>query len=119
MRSSRQQRAEFIAREIAKMGAWCINPMPLDDGANLRFQVLDTDTDKVVRMLCESGFLPTRLHVHYRVTTGGLVPASLYEIRIPHERQPIPDRKIYGEVEEKPQKSEFETEAVRRYLGIK
>jgi hypothetical protein len=114
--NKRQQQADFIAREIARMGAWCINPMPLDDDAKLRFQVLDTDIDKVVRMLCESGFLPARLQVHYRVTTSGLVPATLFEIDIPHERQPIPDRKIYGEVEER-KKTASEVAAVMKHLG--
>jgi hypothetical protein len=118
--SPRQQRADFLARTIQGFGAWVVSPLPLDDAASLRYQVLDGDADRLVEIICGlgMGFMPARLQVHYRVTSSGLKPATLFEVNIPRERQQIPDRKIYGEVEER-KKTDAEVEAVRRHLGMK
>lgn len=90
----------------------------MDDTAKLKVQILDSESDRVVTALCELGFLPARQGVHYRVTANGLVPASLYEIDLPRERQAIPDRVIRGEIAER-QKTQSEVDAVRRHLGMK
>jgi hypothetical protein len=41
------------------------------------------------------------------------IPASVFEIRIPEEREPVPDRKIYGEVAEQ-KKTDTELQAMKK-----
>jgi hypothetical protein len=123
--TSRQQKAAAISRALRRDfgdDAAVISNMPLMPDQQLRIRVVDAKRDAVVTKLCEWGWHPQYLQFHMHSSTRNgysLIPAAIYEVRIEEERQPIPDRKIRGEVEEKPQKSEFETEAVRRYLGIK
>jgi hypothetical protein len=104
-------------------GCWVVSPMPLDpDAKGLRVQILDVDCDRIVTAICAAGWIPARLQSHPRfVTGGGLVPASLYEIDIPRERQPVVDSgpKVVPSEPAKREKTPHEVQAVRRYLGWK
>jgi hypothetical protein len=115
--TERQQTAEALAREIARMGAWCVSPMPLDNNAKLRFQVMDADRDVVISKLASWDWLPVPCSSFPRITHGGWMSAQIYEIDLPRERQPVVDDRIHGEIAEQ-KKSEVELEALRKYLGI-
>lgn len=117
----RQQKAAAISRRLRRDfgdDAQVINPMPLDASQQLRIQVIDAKRDAVLEMLFGLGWLPQFLQIHHRVSSKnyGLIPASIYEIKIEEERPVIPDRKIYGEVEER-KKSDAEVRSVMKHLG--
>jgi hypothetical protein len=117
--NKRQERAALLSRELERMdGVWAISPLPLDDGARgLRFQVLESERDNVVRELCQASWIPTFVQNHPRFTPGGLKPAYLYEIVIEKERQPVPDSpRVSGELAKR-EKTPAEVQHMRRYLG--
>jgi hypothetical protein len=91
----RQQVARNLANELGKMdGAWVTSPLPLDDNAKLRFQLLDLERNHVIQTLKDWGWNPVCLSVLPRVHSTGLIAACLYEIDLPRERQPIPQEGI-------------------------
>jgi hypothetical protein len=98
--TERQRTAEALAREIQKLGGWVTSPMPLDHGAKLRYHVLDKDREKVLEILSSWNWSPAFVSVLPRVTPGGMLSASIYEIYIEPERQPIVDDRtiIHGEL---------------------
>jgi hypothetical protein len=122
MMTPRQEKADAIARGLRKNfgdDAVVINPLPLSSDQQMKIQIVDAKRDAVIRKLCNWGWIPAYLGVHYRVTTGGLVPASLFEVRIAEERQPIPDRRIHGEIADERKKNQAEVDAMRKHLGRK
>jgi len=99
MMTERQQQAAALAREIQKMGAWVTTPLPLDDSKRLRFQVLDSDRDKVLEKLSSWNWSPILVSALPRICTDGWKLASVYEIDLPRERAPVyDDRIIRGEI---------------------
>ena len=94
MLSERQRTAESLAREIGRMGGWVVNPMPLDSNARFRFQVLDKDRDKVLEILSSWDWFPSLCGSQPRITINGMEPATLYELNLEPERQPIVDDRI-------------------------
>ena len=118
MLTERQRTAESLAREIAKMGAWVVSPMPLDDSAKLRFQVLDADRDKVLEKLSSWNWSPALLSTGPRFCIDGTTKtASLYEVDLPPERQVIPaDDRIYGEIGR--EKLSEEVKAMLKAVGM-
>jgi hypothetical protein len=118
--SSRQQQAEALAREIARMGGWVTNSLPLSDTANLRFQVLDANRDTIIAKLASWDWAPVPVSIQPRITQGGWQPASIYEIQIEAPRQLVADdRMIQREPAIKTEKFSLEVEQVLRYLGRK
>src|SRR5262245_53020702 len=117
--SERQHTAAALARSIGAMeGAWVVSPLPLEDSKRLRFQVLDGDRNRVLQQLRDWNWEPAFVSVLPRVTFAGMAAASIYEIDLPRERQPIiDDRKIYGEIAT-PQKTDLEMKGMRKYLGL-
>jgi hypothetical protein len=89
----RQEKAQKLADELGRCrGCWVVTPLPLDnDTRGLRVQILDSERDSVVEELCGSGRLPNLVSPFPRFTSAGLVPASMFEIEISKERQPVPD----------------------------
>jgi hypothetical protein len=117
--TERQQKAADLAREIHRMGAWVTNPMPLDDNARLRFQVLDSDRSRVIQTLTDWEWSPAFCGNLPRICSDGWKLASVFEIDLPRERQPVADdRTIRGELATK-EKSSVEVEAIMKYLGWK
>jgi hypothetical protein len=116
--SERQQTAEALAREIGRMGAWIISPLPLDAGARLRFQVLDTDRDQVIEKLSSWNWSPALCGMTPRVTYAGLQPASIYEIDLP-SGQPIVDRSIRADETAGQKEPAAEILAVLKHLGLR
>jgi hypothetical protein len=117
--TDRQRTAQALAKELLAMGAWVINPLPLDDNAKLRFQVMDVDRDRVIEKLSSWDWSPTLVGFHPRITSRGMEAATLYEINLPADTPAVPayDRKIIpGELAER-QKMSVEVEALRKYLG--
>jgi hypothetical protein len=116
----RQERAATLARELTAMGVAVISPLPLADGYPLRIRVLASLADKVLEEL-KAGAWDT----HF-ITSGpefrpdGSTPMShVYTIDIPAPRTPVPDDRIPAYPLASPEKkSEVETEAIKRYLGI-
>jgi hypothetical protein len=93
--SERQQVARNLAYELGKLeGVWVTSPLPLDDDAKLRFQLLDLERNHVIQTLKDWGWNPVCLSVLPRVHSTGLIAACLYEIDLPRERQPIPQEDI-------------------------
>ena len=93
--------------------------MPLRDGDVLKFQVRDVDRDEVIAKLRSWDWNPTPAGALPRITIHGLEQASLFQIDIEPERQPIIDdrRTIHGELASR-EKTSVELEALRKYLGI-
>src|SRR5262245_36382574 len=117
--SERQQLARNLANELGKMdGVWVTSPLPLDDNAKLRLQILDSERNHVVQAAKDWGWNPVCISVLPRVHSTGLIAACLYEIDLPRERQPIHDDRIYGELA-KPEKTDHERMAVLKYLGLR
>jgi hypothetical protein len=117
--SERQQTAAALAREIQGLGGWVVSPMPLDDWAKLRFQVLDSNRQQVLEKLSSWDWSPTWCNNMPRVTSGGMQLASVYEIDLPLPRQPVAAdyKTISGELASSAPKSDYEVEQVMRYLG--
>jgi hypothetical protein len=119
--SERQQKAEQLARELRKLeGVWVSSPLPLDDNAKLRIQVLDSRKNEVISLLCGWGWIPEFCGPLPRVTYTGLLAASLYDIDLPRERTPIQDDRTIRPAElasEKREKTPLEVVQMRKYLG--
>jgi len=95
--------------------------MPLDDNGKLRFQVMDSNRDAVISKLASWDWAPVPVSVLPRITPQGMQAATLYEIDLPRERQPVVDdrRMIPGELATERQKTASETEQMLKYLGWK
>ena len=90
--TERRQLARNLAHELGKFdGVWVTSPLPLDDNAKLRFQLVDMERNHVIQTLKDWGWDPVCLSVLPRVHSTGLIAACLYEIDLPRERQPIID----------------------------
>jgi hypothetical protein len=74
--SERQRTAESLAREINRMGAWVINPMPLDANAKPRFQVLDDNREKVLEKLAGWDWSPSLCGTFPRICFDGMKPGQ-------------------------------------------
>src|SRR5262249_35665477 len=114
--TERQKTAQALAREILAMGAWVTSPLPLDDKARLRFQVMDRDRDQVIERLSSWDWSPAFVGILPRITPRGMEAATLYEINLPPDTPVVIDRMIRGEVAER-KKTSVEVEALRKYLG--
>ena len=119
MLSARQQQAQSIAAELHRLGAWVTNPMPLRDDDVLNFQVRDADRDHVIARLRSWDWNPTPSGVLQRVTHSGLEAASLFQIDLPPERQPVAtdDRSIARDAEA--EKRHAEVIAMLKHLGLR
>jgi hypothetical protein len=125
--NKRQEIAEVLARELAQCrGTWLVTPLPLnDDARGLRFQVLESERDSVIKELCEANWDPNLIQAHPRFTPAGLLPAYLFEIVIEKDRTPIVDNlpKVSTEIadavrrEEKRKAAEY-IEAFRKSAGL-
>jgi hypothetical protein len=118
--SERQQTAAALAREIQQMGAWVTSPMPLEDCAKLRFQVLDANRQQVLEKLSSWDWSPTWCNNMPRVTFGGMQLASVYEIDLPRPRQPVATDRHSGEIVDREEKkqSDLQIAAMRKHLGL-
>src|SRR5262245_61470187 len=97
--TSRQLQAEVLCRDIQRLGAWCLSPLPLREDSRLRFQVLDGDHEELLEMLTNAGWSPILCNHGLRFTPEGAKPSIIYEIEIEHERQAVvDDRAIKGEL---------------------
>jgi hypothetical protein len=119
--SERQQKAEQLARELGKLdGVWVSSPLPLDDNAKLRIQILDSRKNEVLQLLSDWEWQPVFCGPLPRVTFRGMDAASLYDIDLPRERQSVVnDRVIPGEVSTPGERRKTPEEVLhmRRYLG--
>lgn len=78
--------------------------------------MLDADRDKVIAQLCEWGWIRAHVSPLPRVTTNGLVPASVYEIDLPRPRITVNDDRIKGELAEDKATREARKREAERYL---
>jgi hypothetical protein len=114
----RQETARSLAYEIDKAGGVVVNPMPLHPDGRLRFQVVDASRPGVLQVLSDLGFVPAFCGMTFRICVDGTFrPASIFEIDLPRERQPIPDDRVHGELASSASKPSYETEQLMRYLG--
>src|SRR5262245_11238958 len=117
MMSGRQQQAAVIAGELSKMGAFVLSPLPLNDVNPLRFQILQTDIERILPIISGWGW-NVRPHSSLgRVTPKGLADAMIYELDLPRSQQPMPDRTIRGDVTENKQAA-AEVLAMQKHLGL-
>src|SRR5262245_49294025 len=119
--SERQKKAEVLAAELRTMGAAVTNPMPLADGAKLRFQILDSLAPPVLEALKEGEWDARFVSQGPRFCLDGTTPlASVYEIDLPTPRTPVwNDRIPPAELATKEKKSSVEIEGIKKYLGMK
>ena len=115
--TERQQTAGALMCELQRLGAWVTSALPLRDDESLKFQVLDEHRSQVLEKLGQWGWGATLRGNLPRITSRGMEPATVYEIALPRERQPVVDDRIHGEIAEQ-KKSAVELEALRKYLGI-
>jgi hypothetical protein len=115
--NERQQKAQALSHEMAKMhGVWITSPLPLDDSAKLRFQLLDTERDRVLELLRSWEWQPAFCGLLPRVTFTGMQGACVYEIDFPRET-PVPDdRTIQVGLTDR---EKAEVAGMRKYLGFK
>src|SRR5262245_12048567 len=119
--TERQQLARNLANELGKFdGVWVTSPLPLDNNARLRFQLLDMERNHVVQTLKDWGWNPVCLSVLPRVHTTGLIAACLWEVDIPKPRQEIPQetRIIPRDEIAKKEPLNAEYRAMRKALGL-
>jgi hypothetical protein len=117
--SERQKKAADLAREIGKLdGVWVVSPLPLDDSARLRFQVLDSCRNEVVQLLRDWGWQPTFRSVLPRVSYTGLQGAGVYEIDIPRDRTPVQDDRPRGEIATREKLAAEKAHLVAMYKSI-
>jgi hypothetical protein len=90
--SPRQQKARDVTSALGAWSnqVWVTNPMPLADGARLRIQISDHVKNEVLQVLRDFGYEPRFVAIHPRIATTGLMPAAMYEVDIPVERQEVP-----------------------------
>ena len=117
--NKRQQMAAALARELDDLaGVWVDSPLPLADSAKLKVHVLDTERNYFLQTVRDLVFEAVFITIKPRVDFSGMLGASMYEIDLPRERQPIiDDRKIMGEIATS-EKSSYERESILRHLGI-
>jgi hypothetical protein len=104
-------------------GVWITSPLPLNDDAKLRFQVLDNRKNEALQTLTDWGWEPRFVQILPRIDAASfkVIPAAIYEIDLPKERQSVPDGKIFGEVyspEEKKAAAAF-IATYRKAIGLK
>jgi hypothetical protein len=120
--TERQQIAQALMHEIHRMGAAVVNPMPLADGAKLRFQVLNDHRQAILEKLSSWGWFPAMCSTGPRFMPNGTAPlASIHEIDLPADRSPVVDDRqmIPGELAEREKKTSVEIEGILKYLGRK
>jgi hypothetical protein len=121
--NNRQQLAQALTREINGLGcAWVTNALPLRDDEELKLQVLDEKRSQVLEKLSQWGWSPTPCGSLPRIANGGFHGATLYQLALPRDRQPIADDRVTGTVSEeynRREKTPAEVEAIRKYLGWK
>jgi hypothetical protein len=115
--TERQTIADRLHHWLAGMDAHVLNPLPLQPGQQLRFQVLEQHCDSVLAQLAKEGWEPALLSTGLRFCPDGARPAKTYEIYLEGDRPFVADNKIYGEIA-KPEKSNAEIEGIKRYLGM-
>jgi hypothetical protein len=121
--SERQQKAADLARSLGRMdGVWVVSPLPLADGARLRFQVLDKHKNEVFQTLRDWEWDPQFRGVLPRIHATTFLAATIWEIDFPPERQPVlDDRTIKGEIasREEKKKAAADLAAFRKAIGLK
>jgi len=118
--TSRQTVAQALKDEIHRLGGYVLNPMPLPPSEKLRFQFLAGPAcNDSVEKLRALGWEPVLRNSGLRFCLSGTAePCNTYEIQIEGERQPVyDDRVIRGEIATK-ERSSYEVEQVKRYLGL-
>src|SRR5262245_59267363 len=84
MLTERQQKAQALAYELGKMGAMVVS-LP-GDSFELRFQIADSQAERILAQLREWGWSPTLRGVVPQF--HGMPPVSSYQIVL-QERQPL------------------------------
>src|SRR5262245_27870254 len=117
--SERQQTAERLMRWLQGMGAFVANPMPLDPGQSLRFDVLNEDREHVLTELRKQDWAPTTGVVHMRFHGNALVPCTTFEIALPSDQPAVQDRTIRGEIASKKERHHEAEAFLKEYYGLK
>jgi hypothetical protein len=88
--TERQEKAETLARELREMGAAVTSALPLADGTNLKFQILQSRAEPVLEALREGDWDANFISSGPRFELDGTTPlANVYEIDIPTPRTPV------------------------------
>lgn|SRR5262249_20767177 len=116
----RQQVAAALARELDKLpGTWTVSALPLDNNRNLRVQILDCVRNEATQIIRDWGHEPVCISVLPRVVAHNPVEAAcVWEIALPRDQVPVPDRTIRGELAS-PAKSSSEVQQILKHLGMK
>jgi hypothetical protein len=115
--SERQLKAKALAYAINGMdGATVLSPLPLDDNAKLRIQILKEHEKEVFEKLTEWGWDCVHVGSFPRVCLDGMKAASAYEIDLPRPRQPVVNNRVHGELADK---EDAELAAMLRGWGLR
>jgi hypothetical protein len=122
--TERQRTADALMRELHRLGAWVVSPLPLRDDAQLTFHVLDTDRSQILQKLSEWGWGTCTLAGSTpRITNRGMEAATVYQLDLPRDRQLVADDRVkavgVSDDSNRREKTPAEVEAIRKYLGWK
>jgi len=120
--SNRQQLAKRLADELGKYeGVWIVSPLPLDNTAKLRVQILDTECNAMLQIIRDWGWDPVFVSLSpQRVTYAGFQMAPVYEVDLPRDRAPVPvDDRTIKNTRLASTAKDSELEAMRKTLGLK
>jgi hypothetical protein len=116
--TSRQTKVSEIVKALQELGAMVTSPLPLPaDQSSLYFTVTEQPEQKCLDMLQGAGWSPKliKLHPHFDIKSYSVVAASLYELPIPVDRQPVASDKVVGGEIGKTERSKEEL-AVHKYV---
>ena len=117
MLTERQKKAEVLARELRQIGATATSALPLVDGAPLRFRVLATRAEAVLRDLAEADWDARFVSSAPEFRLDGTTALSYtYEIHLPVERTAVPGDRITGELASSDKGRSAEVEALLKYV---
>ena len=121
MLSPRQEKAQAISEALRLMGAATVTPLPLADGASLRFRVLATRAEAIVQELRDKNWDPRYIGSGPEFHLSGATPLShTYEIHLLVERTAVPDgRIVQAELASSATKRSSEVEAMLKSIGFK
>src|SRR5262245_59862812 len=116
--SERQKKAEVLANELRMMGAQVVNPMPLADGAKLRFRILDSLAPPVLEALHQGEWNARVVNQRSEFHPNGQTDLpNLCEVEIPMPMTPVWEDRIQpAELASSDKGRSAEVEALLKYV---
>ena len=118
--TKRQAVAARLAQELRGLGADCVSPLPLRDGSSLRIHIREEDIKRVLQALKDGGWEAHFVSMlpQFYAPIGNMKLMHVYQVSVPDRQPVVGDRVIPSSEPERPEKSDAEAKAVRKYLGL-